>query len=282
MCLTSQPRSTNSTASQSSSSGCDGQLALRADVVERPREAAAEEVVPEPVDDDPGRLRVVGPGQPAGQVEPGGPAALDAEVRQDLRHGGSTTGPDSSIQSPRGRSRVVRGSTGDADHRPAGPLGDRLALASSAASSSAIASPRPRRPASATARRRSISATDLVHRRRGRAGRGRRSRAPGSSARCSGCGRPPPAGGRRRRRRGCRSRAGCTGRTCGRGTRRSPSSRPARPTRRCGRGRRRTWPGTPCPGPRPRGSSGGAGCSPRRPAGRSSARAAGRRRAARR
>ena len=56
-----QPLSISSFASQSSSSGCVGLLALDAEVARRGDDAAAEVVLPQPVDDHPGQ-------QPAGAV----------------------------------------------------------------------------------------------------------------------------------------------------------------------------------------------------------------------
>ena len=57
--LTDQPSSTNRTARSSSSSGCDGRLAGRAEVVGGADEPGAEQPVPGAVDDHAGRQRVV-------------------------------------------------------------------------------------------------------------------------------------------------------------------------------------------------------------------------------
>ena len=60
----------NSTASQSSSSGCVGEFALRAEIFEALDDAAAEDQLPQPIDEDAGRQRVLAAGDPAGQIEP--------------------------------------------------------------------------------------------------------------------------------------------------------------------------------------------------------------------
>ena len=69
MCLRLQPFSTNSTASQSSNSGCVGRLAHDAEIAGRGDDADAEMVLPETIDDDAGRQRVVLPRQPSASAE---------------------------------------------------------------------------------------------------------------------------------------------------------------------------------------------------------------------
>ena len=56
--LIDQPSATNRRASQSSSSGCDGRLAPRAEVAGRGDDPPAEVVLPDPIDQHPGRQRV--------------------------------------------------------------------------------------------------------------------------------------------------------------------------------------------------------------------------------
>ena len=83
MCLTSQPLSTNSTASASSNSGCVGRFALAAEIVQRAGDAAAEAQIPEPIDHHAGRQpadALLGVGQPVGQVEPRGAAAAGSSL----------------------------------------------------------------------------------------------------------------------------------------------------------------------------------------------------------
>ena len=69
-CLTSQPDSRNSTASQSSSSGCDGSSPVTPKSLGRPHEARAEHLLPEAIDRHARRQRMLGPQQPLGEAEP--------------------------------------------------------------------------------------------------------------------------------------------------------------------------------------------------------------------
>ena len=68
--FTDQPDSTNRAASQSSKRGVRRPLAALAEIVGRADQALAEMVLPDPVDHDAGRQRVVGARQPVGQFEP--------------------------------------------------------------------------------------------------------------------------------------------------------------------------------------------------------------------
>ena len=69
-CFTSQPDSRNSTASQSSNSGCDGSSPVTPKSPLRADEAGAEHLLPEAVDRDAGRQRILRPQQPLGEAEP--------------------------------------------------------------------------------------------------------------------------------------------------------------------------------------------------------------------
>ena len=60
-------------------------FALAADVDERLRQADAEVPLPQPIDDDAGRERIVAADEPAGQIETIGPPAVDVERRQEVR-----------------------------------------------------------------------------------------------------------------------------------------------------------------------------------------------------
>ena len=66
----SQPVRTYSRASQSSSSGWLGEVALRAEILLGLHQPDAEELRPEPVDGDPGRERVLRVDEPRRQAEP--------------------------------------------------------------------------------------------------------------------------------------------------------------------------------------------------------------------
>ena len=69
--FTDQPDSTNRAASQSSKLGVRRPLAALAEVVGRANQALAEVVLPDPIDHDAGRQRVVGTRQPVGQLAAG-------------------------------------------------------------------------------------------------------------------------------------------------------------------------------------------------------------------
>ncbi len=91
----------------------DRPLALRAEVVDRRAEAGAEELLPEPVDEDAGGQRVFRGDDPARQIEPGEPRSVVGRGGWAGNAGtaGTTIGPASSCQLPRGRMRTVTGGT---------------------------------------------------------------------------------------------------------------------------------------------------------------------------
>ena len=78
ICLMLQPRSMNSTASQSSNSGCVGGLAHLAEVVQRGDDAPAEVVAPDAIDDHARGQRILRGAEPFGQRAP---ASRSAAVR---------------------------------------------------------------------------------------------------------------------------------------------------------------------------------------------------------
>ena len=90
--FTSQPVRTNSVASQSSSSGCVGQLALGAEVLGGLDEPGAEEHLPDAVDRHAGRQRVVGIDEPRREAEPVAAARRSAAAAAG-RHAGRTFAP---------------------------------------------------------------------------------------------------------------------------------------------------------------------------------------------
>ncbi len=92
--------------------GVRRQGALRAQVVAGPHQALAEEQLPQPVDQHAGHQRIVARDHPAGQVEPRRPRrSLTSSLPRNSGMAGSTTGPESSCQLPRGRIRIWRGGT---------------------------------------------------------------------------------------------------------------------------------------------------------------------------
>ena len=148
MCLTSQPLSMNSQASQSSSSGCAGRSPCEPRSSSVLDEPVAEELLPEAVHEDAGGQRIVaarranGPGRAAS-----GRVRWTAGVRRDnAATAGWTTSPLSSIQLPRGRIRTVRGFslwtlTRHLGRRSANALRSSLARATALASSSTLLRP---------------------------------------------------------------------------------------------------------------------------------------------
>ena len=95
--------------------GVAGGLAQPAEVARRADQAAAEMVLPDPVDDDAGRQRIVGPAQPAsqGQPPPGGLRAPRATARFAPASGrGPTEIPARSAPACGRRESSVGGETG--------------------------------------------------------------------------------------------------------------------------------------------------------------------------
>ena len=110
-----QPRSMNSTASQSSNSGCDGRAALRAEIFDCLDDASAEKLFPDPVDGHAGRQRILPARQPSGQREPVGRLV----GRQRREHSGRgrvdlfTLAQEGSPDPEIGRSRLGCGALSD-------------------------------------------------------------------------------------------------------------------------------------------------------------------------
>ena len=68
--FTSQPDSRNSTASQSSSSGCEGGFSLRSEILRSLHNPGAEQLLPKPVNRHAGRQRIGRIDQPLRQAQP--------------------------------------------------------------------------------------------------------------------------------------------------------------------------------------------------------------------
>ncbi len=125
----SQPWSMKSRASQSSSSGWRGRRALAAEVLGRGDEAAAEEVGPQPVDEDAGRERMVGGGEPAGQAE----AIARGVCGERREHLGERVAADAVRVASSGRRRPRAGGYRSAAARAVRPSRCTSCIASSAA-----------------------------------------------------------------------------------------------------------------------------------------------------
>ena len=94
-----------------------GRVARRAEVVDAPHQARAEEVLPDPVDEDAGRERVLLAREPTGQLEPAALRRVDLRGVghvQDAEEPPGTTGPSFSA-SPRSRISVSAGDLRVAD-----------------------------------------------------------------------------------------------------------------------------------------------------------------------
>ena len=108
ICFTSQPLRTNSVASQSSNSGCDGMLALHAEILRRLHQARAEVLLPEAIHRHARGERMLRINQPLREAQPVGRRVLRASGGRIAGTPGPTLSPFLSY-SPRISMNVSRG-----------------------------------------------------------------------------------------------------------------------------------------------------------------------------